>query len=660
MKSILTRALASLLALLLAAALLGGCAGGETGPAQVTPATKPNAAASPEAVKPDAPQPVGPEPAPTAAAPSLADALGVWELYSSEVEGDLRLASDTGSRSWLIVRDCARADYVEAQPGFEAVEFRNCPLAADENGFLRLVLEEDEYGRECELIRADADELELSFSFRYSDGTQGGSQQVFRRLQEPTAEFSGTAVSPRELRQLNDRANTTPENGFFQCSFSRPQEIDWNEVFYNGAGIDCEPSEAALEDFQRQMDEDWDCPIICFTETAMTEFVWNKTLTSYAEAEKQIWSSWETSDGYVLASHGDTNFMPVEITAAYAEGEIYQLCYERADFANFVWEPVPFVMTLRIHNGEWQYISNERADAPSALLLTVDYFDEKEDVPESMQVREFVDTPPFPSDEPSWRWAVLTAREDGVRYSIDRADLDYDESDYFLVMFLDRYIGDNVSSGVLNKGESVAVKVNTPWYPTIRVMATKDTYYGELWFGETGMLHIFDNAARRYVAGHDVDAEGRGCDPDTENQLMAFLCGGDWFYLDPETQEPVAVMYFPYGHSCMLEWSEGWYEFTAWYFHEDEDRGGPPDTISLYRGGDDNDWSLLPDRLDGEDKLGSYTWTAYQLDGEQILNLDQLELEPGPLSYLLPGATENTKQFTFVRFTGATLEEAQG
>ena len=367
------------------------------------------------------------------------------------------------------------------------------------------------------------------------------------------------------------------------------------------------------------------------------------------------------SDGFYLTCHGDTNFAPVEFTGASVDGDIYQLFYERSDFKNFIWDPVPFVMTVRIRGGEWQFISNMRADAPRVTLMTVDYFDEKEDIPDFLDILEFTEISGKPSDQPDWRWAVLTAQEDGVRYCIDRADDSYDESDYFLVMYLDRYIGDNITSGVLNAGERVAVMVNTPWYPMIRVMATKDTLWGELWFGEAGMKHIFDGKARRYVTGSDADAEGRGASPFSEDELMAFLCDGDWFYLDPETYEPRAILRFPYGHSCTIESSEMYYDFNVWYSYDDDDGYGAPQLVGLYYGYEgDTDWSALPDRFFEDEFFGDYYWDAYQLDGEQILWLTQYGSQPGPLSYLMPGATEDTTEFMFVRFNGTTLEEAQG
>ncbi len=674
MRSNSVRAIALLTALLLLAGLLGGCGkeNAQATPAQVTPAVKNSASPAPTPdPDPGPPTEIDPPPPGVPAEVLLEEAVGSWEACRLTLYGDVLQPDDAGIWSWLVVRDCGRADFVQAQRSDEMdvsalIERLNRPLVCDESGALLIGEMDYECPTKCEIVRVDGDELELSvYSYDPFDPDEAMIEEeqhyVFRRLQEPGAADGGAAVSDRELRELNERVNTTAENGFFQTTFSRPQEIDWHEALYNGADIDSEPSEAALADFNRYQDEDWDCPIVCIESSALRTFVWEKTLTSYDVAEKQLWTNWYESDGCFLTSHGDTNFMPITLTSATADGEIYRLYYERTDYANSVWEPVPFVMTLRVRGGEWQYISNLRADAPCLTLLTVDYFDEEEGVPDFLNVTEFVETPALPSDEPSWKWAVLTAREDGVRYCVDRTDFSYDEADYFLVMYLDRYIGDNITSGVLDKGERVAVKVNTPWYPTIRVTATKDTLWGELWFGENGMLHIFDTAARSYVVGRDADAEGRGCDPDTENELMAFLRDGDWFYLDPETYEPLAVMRFPYGHSCDIEWSEGFYEFNVWYAYEDEHRGGAPDTIGFFRGYDDyTDWSVLPERLQTEDKLGSYTWQAFQLDGEQILYLTQLEVQPGPLSYLLPGATEDTIEFLFVRFNGTTLEEAQG
>ena len=662
MRSTLMRAAAALAALLLLAALLGGCGGG-TQPALVTPAPKTDAPPSPTPGRPDAPEPTPEVPeTPEARPAALAYAVGSWELYSSEVEGDLNYAADTGSRDWLIVRDCARADFVESLGEDGRLEHLNCPIRTGADGLI-LELPEDEYGRTFEIVRADAQELELSVSFLYSDGTTGGSTLVFRRLQEPGTAFNGEAVSARELRALNERANTLSENGFFQCSFARPQEIDWIDVFYNGAGIDCEPDETALAEYADADDGfyDYDFPVFCIADAALRAFVWDRTLTSYSEAETQLRSDWyESSDGYYLAQHGDTSFVPVELTAAYADGELYQLHYEQVDYVNFVFDPIPFVMTVRIHDGAWQYVSNLRADAPAPTLLTVDYFSEDEDLPECFNLTDSVEPEVLPSDEPSRVWAVLTAREDGVRYRVDRADLSYDDADYFLTLHLARSIGDNVCSGVLNAGESVAVKVNLPWYPVFRVTAAKDTLYGETWCGEQNMLHIFDIGARSYVVGRDADAEGRGCAPQSELELMAFLCDGDWFWLDPDTLAPKMLLSFSGGHNATLESGGQYYDLIPMYAWSGE-AAGAPDVIRLCRGYDEYaDWSALPGAPQPEDYIGDYSWRACQLDGEQLLFLTQFGGEPGALRYLLPGAAQDETEFLFLRFNGTMPEEAQG
>ena len=66
------------------------------------------------------------------------------------------------------------------------------------------------------------------------------------------------------------------------------------------------------------------------------------------------------------------------------------------------------------------------------------------------------------------------------------------------------------------------------------------------------------------------------------------------------------------------------------------------------------------DRLFGGGGTGDYLVSAIQLDGEQILTLDQANNGEGILGYIFPGAGEFDHSFELYRYVGVAQEENQG
>ena len=353
--------------------------------------------------------------------------------------------------------------------------------------------------------------------------------------------------------------------------------------------------------------------------------------------------------------HGDTNAQSISFTDGYANGYEYYLYYSRADYESFMGER-EFVMHCYIRDGEWQYISNLPADATAPVtLLNIDYYDTKEEA-QARGAKEFIEVEQQPWDEDyGWSWAVVTAQTDNVRYIVDRsADPDcYELYGVFVP-------GDNITSGVLNDGESFAIYINQPWSPDVRLTATKDEYWGEYAFGEDNWLG-FDNSVRRYVTGHDLQGEGRGCYPEDESQMSRFLADGSWVYLDEDTGAVTASLRFYGYNSLTITTADESYPIYVRFGYSEDWISGAPDLLALEKDDYNNihDWSALPDWYTSDD-LGDYAVFALQLDGEQILYLTQANNGDGALSWLLPCADENTYEFMLHRYRGTALFEGQG
>ena len=463
------------------------------------------------------------------------------------------------------------------------------------------------------------------------------------------------ALTQEELDALTASLDSR-ENGFFVTSYYRPEEIDWAEVFYNGAGLKQTPSEAQMAAYESNQGYGM-TSMVCIRKTDVEQFVWEKTGTDYREARDPL--SWYlTGDGLYMTEHGDTNAQPVRFVEGYVEGSEYELYYLLNDWANYRAER-PFVMRAKIEDGRWLYRSNLPADAaPPVALLSIRFADTREEA-EALGASQFVEVTPLPAEEPtSWGWAVITALTDNVRLSVDRALAETDAEEY-LAEVADLQIPDlNLCSGVLNEGQSFAVWVNQAWHPRIRLMATQGSYYGEYWFGEENWLHL-DNAQARWLTGHDLDSEGRGCSYRTEAELAAFLADGSWAWLDPTTGELLAAVRFFDYRTMLVQSPDTYYQIFLRFDRVYSGENDAPDLLQLEKYfEDDESWNAVPSWFGRQ--LGDYLLNPIQMDGEQILYLTQANNGDGILNYILPGAGENQHEFCLTRCRGTAVFEGQG
>ncbi len=462
-------------------------------------------------------------------------------------------------------------------------------------------------------------------------------------------------LTQAELDELNASLDWS-ENGFFVTNYSRPEEIDWHEVFYNGAGIKRTPTKSELAEYERAAGPAM-TSIVCIPRSDAEAFVYEKTGTLYSAARHPL--DWYVTDsGCFMTQHGDTNVQAVQFTKGSVCGDEYALTYPMGDYKHYRFQGEN-VMRARIVDGKWTYRSNLPADAVAPLdLLDIRFVDSQKEAL-VFGARDFIKVEQLPSDEPfGWCWAVLTAKEDGVRYVLDRLQDDGELDFRFSVDYGLYRPGENLGSGVLNKGESVAVWVNQPWYPTVRLMATKDAWFGEYLFGSDNWLHL-DKDEPRYLIGHDLDGEHFGVTWRDETDLVNFLSDGAWLWLDADSGETLGAVRFCDYRTMEIDDGEQVYRFFLNYdrIYTEEDEA--PDLL-VTRKYDKNDycWSFLPSWFG--DNTGDYLVSAIQLDGEQLLTLSQANNGEGALNWILPGAGANQHEFTLTRFRGTEVFEGQG
>ncbi|MBQ7566880.1 MAG: hypothetical protein IJT18_07150 [Oscillospiraceae bacterium] len=422
---------------------------------------------------------------------------------------------------------------------------------------------------------------------------------------------------PLEANELDALAATLKpeENGFFVTTFDRPEEIDWESVCYDGAGLAPEPDDALRAKFEQREGEIF-TDVIAVPVDALDAFAEKKTGVPYRLARNPIWSwTYLADDGLYCIQHGDTNYEPITFTSGAVDGDLYRLVYTRSDMQHFRQER-PFEMTARITDGEWQYLSNVPADAPRpAFLAQIDYTEELPDgeLADTYEVRMMA------RDEPGTVWATVTAQTDGVTVALERVEY----SEEFDVMYPTR----ELNTWTLNEGERIALNVNLPWHPSLRLTAVKDDLRGSYIFGEDNWLH-FDFDVPRYIMGHDLVGEGLGAEPKNETELVNFLSYGDWVCFDESTHTPIGAVEF-------MDYRDMWiggYLFRIEYAHGDKDQDNAPDMLYL-KHSDAEAGEPLPE--DFPSAIGTYRITARQNDGEQRLQLTPLGGD-GALGYLVP------------------------
>ena len=151
------------------------------------------------------------------------------------------------------------------------------------------------------------------------------------------------------------------------------------------------------------------------------------------------------------------------------------------------------------------------------------------------------------------------------------------------------------------------------------------------------------------MIGHDLEGEGRGCSYGDEAGLTSFLEGG-WVMFDEATGEPTGGVVFSDHRTMWIITEESDYQVDLQY---DTMYGKVPDVLKTEVFEPDT-WNALPEELFTEHTAtGAYLIGAEQLGNEQVLTLTQIDNGFGALSYLMPGADEDTQEFILHRYIGS-------
>lgn len=187
------------------------------------------------------------------------------------------------------------------------------------------------------------------------------------------------ALGEEELAAWQEKLSDPAYNGFVSAMYSDVSRLPVSEVFYNGAGVDHELTEAEREAVLEAMGGDPDCPIVAVTVQAADDFLRENTglgLDQIAGGFGSMWIYLPEYDSYYLA-HGDTNYVSVTVTGGTRRGNTIELTIERPDGTAGLTEGVLTVadgkiksftnsLYTAVETMAWQLMNDQAAEYESA------------------------------------------------------------------------------------------------------------------------------------------------------------------------------------------------------------------------------------------------------------------------------------------------------
>ena len=298
------------------------------------------------------------------------------------------------------------------------------------------------------------------------------------------------------------------------------------------------------------------------------------------------------------------------------------------------------VLYFRLNrDGEIIYLTEKSPDA----LLYLEIGVEEDDL--NNAVKKLNITRRASDEDTPWYWARLTALEDGVNLVLDRTP----ENQNFIETLAGQdgfFMPDKILfSGILNRGESIGVRVSLPWHPEIRAYVTRNGAYGQYIFGEDNYLHDDpgDGKIKKInLAGYEF-SQG-------EDNLSGW--NGKWFYKDNLTGKHTAALALNTSEYGMANLETG--TDNAYWFAFEPDRlyaedWEPADLIKFYAESDETIQAL--NGMSGN--VGDYRAEIFKTDGEMILNLIQANNGDAVLDYFISSQKQWNTEFIFHQYTGA-------
>lgn len=165
-------------------------------------------------------------------------------------------------------------------------------------------------------------------------------------------------LSKAELAALDEELGVYL-NGFFQCTYRIPEEIDWDEVLYNGGGLEQAEGREITAAYEEMTGEELMTGLTSLYREDVEDYVREWTGTAYYDAWYPLDWVWLGEQDVFCFAHGDTNFTPVKFTEGTSDGKTFRLKYYGH---NFLFEDTEYTAVVEKHGNTWHFVSNLPSD----------------------------------------------------------------------------------------------------------------------------------------------------------------------------------------------------------------------------------------------------------------------------------------------------------
>ena len=179
-------------------------------------------------------------------------------------------------------------------------------------------------------------------------------------------------VSKEVLAQIEKDLNSASCNGFLQCEYSKPSDIFWDEVLYNG----CDISKSELGAKEKELyiaaggNKEPLGSLFVFKKSDVADFAKRMTGEDYAKAAHPLTWIYLEKPGLYVTEHGDTNFDPVKCVSGNITGGIYNITYVKGSSVN---GKPSFGTSFKKTKDGYTFISNEWLEGNKKQLASTLY-----------------------------------------------------------------------------------------------------------------------------------------------------------------------------------------------------------------------------------------------------------------------------------------------
>lgn len=174
----------------------------------------------------------------------------------------------------------------------------------------------------------------------------------------PVTDGKDRLLTRQELKTVEDDLNNIRFNGFTVQEFSAPENIYWDEVFYNEAMIDTPGVDRARieKEFMEKMGwEEMYTDLGWLGKKQVEEFMEETSGIPANDAKHPLTWEYLKDDDIYVSAHGDTNFMEIKLDSGTIEGDEIHLYYT---VENYESEPQPFELIMKETATGYRFLSN--------------------------------------------------------------------------------------------------------------------------------------------------------------------------------------------------------------------------------------------------------------------------------------------------------------